>query len=100
MAHSSCKLLLLKIILEDPKVKWDGPIKLQYDDKYTINKAHNSVQHDQTKHVEVYNYFILIEKLDSGLLCLSYISMRGQLANISYIGILDKLGMDNVYSLV
>lgn len=40
---------------------------LYCDNKSTINIAHNSIQHDCRKHIEVYRYF-LKEKFDDGLL--------------------------------
>ena len=43
------------------------PMKLYYDNKEAINKAHNPVQHDRTKYVEVGRPFIK-EKLDGGLI--------------------------------
>ena len=45
MAHVICELLWLKIILDDLKIKWQGPMKLYYDNKFIII-VHNPVQHD------------------------------------------------------
>lgn len=53
MALGICKLLWMKIILDDLKIKCNGPMKLYCDNKSAINIAHNPVQHDRTKHVEV-----------------------------------------------
>ena len=53
MAQGVYELLWLKIILEDLKIKWDGPMRLCCDKKLAINIAHNLVQHDQTKHIEI-----------------------------------------------
>ena len=78
MAQGICELLWLKIILEDLKIKWEGPMKLYCDNKSAISIAHNPVQHDQTKHIEVDRHFIK-EKLDSGLICTP---SQGQLADI------------------
>ncbi|KAE8735933.1 Calcium-dependent lipid-binding family protein isoform 3 [Hibiscus syriacus] len=75
------ELLWLKIILEDLKIKWEEPMKLYYDNKSTINIAHNPVQHDNTKHVEMDRHFIK-EKLDSGLICTPYVSTGDQVADI------------------
>ncbi|KAI0519393.1 hypothetical protein KFK09_006839 [Dendrobium nobile] len=66
MTLGICELLWIKIILEDLKVKWDEPMKLHCDNKSAISIAHNPVQHDRTKHIEVDRHFIK-EKLDSGL---------------------------------
>ena len=58
MAQGICELLWLKIILEDSKIKWDGPMKLYSDNKSAISIAHNLVQHDRIKHIEVDRHFI------------------------------------------
>jgi hypothetical protein len=105
MAQGICELLWLKIILEDLKIKWEGPMKLYCDNKSAISIAHNPVQHDRTKHIEVDRHFIK-EKLDSGLICTPYVSSQGQLADILTKGlsssnferIVSKLGMENTYS--
>ena len=44
------------------------PIRLHCNIKSATNIAHNSVQYDYTKHVEVDRHFIK-EKLDNGLVC-------------------------------
>ena len=51
-------------------------IKLYCDNKSAINIAHNLIQHDQTKHVEVDQHFIK-EKLNSGFICTPYVSTKG-----------------------
>ena len=63
IAQGLCELLWLKIILDDLRIKWDGPMKLYYDNKLTINIAHNLIQHDRTKHTEIDRHFIK-EKLE------------------------------------
>jgi len=68
MAQGICELLWLKIILEDLRIKSDDPMRLYCDNKSAISIAHNPVQHDITKHIEVDRHFIK-EKLDSGLIC-------------------------------
>ena len=47
-------------------------MKLYCDNKSAINIAHNPVQHDQTKHIEIDKHFIK-EKLDSELICTPYV---------------------------
>ncbi|GMJ03495.1 cysteine-rich RLK (RECEPTOR-like protein kinase) 8 [Hibiscus trionum] len=89
MALGICELLWLKIILEDLKVKLDGPMKLYCDNKSAINIAHNPVQHDRTKHVEVDRHFIK-EKLDSGLICTPYVTTGNQVADILTKGLPSK----------
>nr|KYP52900.1 Retrovirus-related Pol polyprotein from transposon TNT 1-94 [Cajanus cajan] len=105
MAQGICELLWLKIILEDLRIKSDEPMRLYCDNKSAISIAHNPVQHDRTKHIEVDRHFIK-EKLDSGLICTPYVSSQDNLADILTKGlnssifekIVSKLGMENTYS--
>jgi len=71
MALGICELLWIKIILEDLRIKWEEPMRLYCDNKSAIGIAHNSVQHDRTKHVEVDKHFIKekIEWTDLHTLC-------------------------------
>ena len=106
MAQGICELLWLKIILEDLRIKLDEPMKLYCDTKSAISIAHNPMQHDRTKHIEVDRHFIK-EKLDSGLICTPYVSSQENLADIltkglmnnkNFESIVSKLGMENTYS--
>ena len=49
-------------------------MKLYYDNKSTMNIAHNPIKYDHTKHVEIDKHFIK-EKLDDGLICTPYVSI-------------------------
>ncbi|CAJ2655949.1 unnamed protein product [Trifolium pratense] len=105
MTQGICELLWLKSILEDLRIKSDEPMKLYCDNKSAISIAHNPVQHDRTKHIEVDRHFIK-EKLDSGLICTPYVSSQGNLADLLTKGlngnnferIVSKLGMINIHS--
>ena len=78
-------------------------MRLYCDYKLAINIAHNPIQHDRTKHVEVDKHFIE-EKLDSGLIYMPYVSTGGQLTNVLVKGLANtqfqetiiKLEMDNI----
>ena len=104
-AERVCELLWLKIILEDLKIKWDGPMRLYRNNKSAINITHNPMQHDQTKHIEIDRHFIK-GKLDSGLIYTPYISTDPQLVDIlikilsstKFQTSISKLGMENIYS--
>jgi len=78
MAQGIYELLWLKIILEDLGIKCDEPIRLYCNNKYAIRTAHNSVQQDRTKHIEIDQHFIK-EKLDSGQTCIPYVSSQDNL---------------------
>lgn len=67
------ELLWVEIILDNVKIKWEGKMKMYCDKKLTINVAHNLVQHDCTKCVEIDRHFIK-GKLDNGLICTPYVS--------------------------
>ncbi|RVW46787.1 Retrovirus-related Pol polyprotein from transposon RE1 [Vitis vinifera] len=81
IAQGLYELLWLKIILNDLRIKWDGPMKLYCDNKSAINIAHNPIQHDRTKHNEIDRHFIK-EKLEEGVGCMSYVLSEHQLADI------------------
>ena len=63
-----------------------------------ISIAHNPIQHDRTKHVELDRHFIN-EKLESGLIYTPFVSTQDQLADIltkglhsiTFEGIVSKL---------
>lgn len=48
-----CELLCLKSLIKELRMENDRPMKLNYDNKATISIAHNSVQRDKMKHIEV-----------------------------------------------
>ena len=104
IAQGLYELLWLKIILDDLRIKWDDPMKLYCDNKSTINIAHNPIQHDRAKHIEVARHFIK-EKLEEGVVCMSYVPSEHQLANIlkglnssMFHDLVFKLGMEDIFS--
>ena len=58
MSHGVCELLWLKKLLRDLGFKPKDAMKLHCDNKAAIEIAHNLVQHDRTKHVEIDRHFI------------------------------------------
>ncbi|CAL5375989.1 unnamed protein product [Camellia sinensis] len=68
MAQGVCELLWIKLLLSDLGIDQTDSMRLYCDNKATINIAHNPVQHDRTKHVEIDRHFIK-EKLTSGTIC-------------------------------
>ena len=80
MADGICELLWLKIILDDLRIKRTELMKLYYDNKLAISIAHNLVQHDRTKHIEIDRHFMK-EKLDSGLIITPHVPSCDQLAD-------------------
>ena len=58
MAHGVCELLWIRRLLTELGFKPEKPMELHCDNKSAIDIAHNPVQHDRTKHVEVDRHFI------------------------------------------
>jgi hypothetical protein len=105
MAQGICELLLIKSVLKDLEIKYTDPIKLYCDNKAAIQIAHNLVQHDRTKYIEVDCHFIK-EKLDQRIICFLFVRFASQLADVltkvvsnkEFDSIIDKLGMIDIYA--
>ena len=96
--------LWLQKLLEELHITVEIPIKLYRDNKAAINISHNPVQHDKTKHIEVDRHFIK-EKIEKGMICMTYIPTREQLVDIftkglqksSFEDFICKLDIINIY---
>ncbi|RVW53241.1 Retrovirus-related Pol polyprotein from transposon TNT 1-94 [Vitis vinifera] len=105
MALGLCEALWLRLLLQDLGYLSRQPIRLFCDNKAACDIAHNLVQHDRTKHVEVDRFFIK-EKLDDKIVELPKIRSENQLADILtkavssqvFSKFLDKLGMCDIYA--
>ncbi|CAN6689009.1 unnamed protein product [Malus baccata var. baccata] len=105
MSHGVCELLWLKTLLRDLGFKPKGAMKLHCDNKAAIEIAHNPVQHDRTKHVEIDRHFIK-EKLDAGIINFLFMGSQDQLtdvltkatSNSVFSNSLDKLGMRDIFA--
>ena len=105
MALRVCEALWLRLLLKDLGYPPRQPIRLYCDNKAACDIAHNPVQHDQTKHVDV-DRFIIKEKLDEEIMELPKIQSEDQLTNILtkavssqvFLNILGKLGMCDIYA--
>ena len=94
-----------KYNLTELKLAPSRSMRLYCDNKIVINIAHNPVQHDRTKHVEIDRHFIK-EKLREGLICTPFVKTGDQLADILTKGIasrpfyhiLSKLGMRDIFA--
>ena len=53
-------------------------MKLYYDSKATINIAHNPVQHNRMKHIEIDRHFIK-ENLNGETICTPFVKSSDQL---------------------
>jgi hypothetical protein len=105
MALGLCEALWLRHLLSDLGYPPDEPIRLYCDNKAACDLAHNPLQHDRTKHVEVDRFFIK-EKLDENMLELPRIRSEDQLADILtkavssqvFSNVVSKLGMWDIYA--
>ena len=105
MTRGICEILWLKFLLHDLRVKHGQPMKLFYDNKAARDIAHNPMQHDMTKHVDVDMFFIK-EKLESKVIEVPSIGTEDQVEDIltkavssdKFSRFLDKLGMCNIYA--
>ena len=61
--------------MEELRKPITSPMKLYYDSKAAINIAHNPVQHDRTKHVEIDRHFIK-EKIEEGQVCMPFVPSK------------------------
>lgn len=59
MAHGLCELLWVKNVSGDLGIDYKRPMNLPHDNKAAIEIAHNPVQYDHTKHVEIDHHFIM-----------------------------------------
>ena len=104
MALGICKLMWIKTLLKELQVDVEEPMRLYCHNKAAISIAHNLIQHDCTKHVEVNRRFIK-EKIDGGLICTPFVSSKLQLADIFTKGVSNpslnsvtcKIGMKNIF---
>lgn len=105
MAQGVCEILWLKILLTELGFDSKDSMRLYCDNKAAISIAHNPVQHDRTKHVDIDRHFIK-EKLREGIICTPYVKTGEQLADLLTKGVssgtlhstLFKLGMRDIYA--
>ena len=81
MAKGLCELLWLKRLLEEIECSSQDTMNLFCDNKVAIAIAHNPVQHDRTKHVEVDRHFIK-QKLEDKVIQFPFVKSEDQLADI------------------
>lgn len=104
LANGICEAIWIKRLLEELKIPISNPIKIYCDNKAAISIAHNPVLHDRTKHIEVDKHFIK-EKIESGLICISYVPTTQQTADVLTKGLVkrqfellvSKLAMEDIY---
>jgi hypothetical protein len=92
-------------VLKELKIEVELSLKLYCDNKAAISIAHNSVELDLTKHIEIDRHFIK-EKIDFGILCLPFVPSNQQTADIltkilgrtTFEYLIIKLGIIDIYA--
>ncbi|KAM1025522.1 hypothetical protein PS2_038373 [Malus domestica] len=105
MAHGVCELFWVKNLLRDLGFRPKHAMHLHCDNKAAIDIAHNPVQHDRTKHVEVDRHFIK-EKIEARLIEVPFVKSKDQLADMLTKAVtssvfhnsLSKLGIHDIYA--
>ena len=105
MAQGVCELLWIRRLLTELGFKPEKPMELHCDNKSAIDIAHNPVQHDRTKHVEVDRHFIK-EKIEKKIIHLPFVKSEDQLADILTKAVCGrvfydsrtKLGIGDIYA--
>ena len=106
MALGIYELAWMKSLMKELMMTINLPMKLYYDSNVAISIAHNYVQYDRTKHVEIDQNFTK-EKIENCLVCMTYISSGEHLADVLTKGLLGqqfqkfigKSWMGNIYKL-
>ncbi|KAL6201969.1 hypothetical protein ACLB2K_025681 [Fragaria x ananassa] len=105
MTQGVCELLWLRSLLKSLGFKQEWSMPLHCDNTAAVEIAHNPVQYDRTKHVEIDRYFIK-EKVDARIISFSFVHSEEQLADIltkavsskAFSDSLDKLGIQDLYA--
>ena len=105
MVKGICELLWLKRLLTEIGFAPSSEMDLFCDNKAAIDIAHNPVQHDRTKHVEVDRNFIKQNHKEK-IIRFPFVRSEDQLANILtkaisskvFYSSLDKLCMKDIYA--
>jgi hypothetical protein len=104
MSLGLSEMLWVRNLLSELKILKAGHLNVWCDNKSAICIANNPVQHDRTKHIEIDRFFIK-EKLDAGIIKISYVSTGQQIADCLTKGLApkdcdqacDKMGMIDIY---
>jgi transposase InsO family protein len=104
MANATCELLWLRKLLTELGFEPKSEMQLFCDNKASIDMAHNPVQHERTKHVEIDRHFIK-EKLETKIISMPFVRSNEQLADMLtkpvvskiFIEIVNQLGMKDIY---
>ncbi|CAL9025341.1 unnamed protein product [Prunus brigantina] len=105
MTKGICELIWLKRLLTKLGYRLTSVMNLFCDNKAAITIAHNPVQHDRTRHVEVDQHYIK-QKLEAKVIQFPFVKSDDQLADIltkaisnrTFHNSPDQLGIGNIYA--
>ena len=105
MPHGICEKLWLKHVLEELRQPSEEAMKLYCDNKAEFSIAHNLIQHDRAKHMEIDRHFIK-EKPKTGVICMPLVPTTQQIADILTKGLIgpnfefltSKLSMIDIHA--
>ena len=98
MALGVCELLWIRNVLSDLGFEPRETMTLYCDNTSAIAIAHNPVQHDRTKHVEIDRHFIK-EKLEAGIISFPFVRSEFQLADVLTKGVASKVFNESLFKL-
>ena len=98
MTLDVCELLWVKNVLSDLGFKPNETMNLYCDNMSAIAIAHNPVQHDRTKHVEIDRHFIQ-EKLEAGIISFPFIRSELQLVDVLTKGVSSKVFNESLFKM-
>ena len=95
----------IKYLLDDLQISYIQPIIILCDNKSAISIAHDPVDHDRMKHVNIDRFYIQ-DHITQGIIKTEHVTSEEQCADIFTKGppsktiqyLLFKLGMQNIHS--
>ena len=98
MTLDACELFGVKNILLDLGFKPNETMSLYCDNTSAIEIAHNHVQHDRTKHVEIDRHFIT-EKLGAEIISFPFVRSELQLVDVLTKGVSSRVFNESLFKL-
>ncbi|GAU50842.1 hypothetical protein TSUD_232190 [Trifolium subterraneum] len=80
-AQAACQAVWLESLLDELKIKYVKPVKLNVDNKSAISLARNPIAHGRSKHIEI-KYHFLRDQVSKEKLTVEYCKTDVQIAHI------------------
>ncbi|WP_284247432.1 Ty1/Copia family ribonuclease HI, partial [Methylobacterium haplocladii] len=105
MAHRVCELLWIRNMLTYLGFQPKKAVQLTCDNKAAIDIAHNPVQHERMKHVEI-DRLLFTEKIEAKIINVSFVKSEDHLTDVLCKAItskifhnsLSKLGINDIHA--